>query len=286
MDTTVKGGSFLYRAVVADLVLYGLGHHFPRLIDRADKMGAGEQLEARRAFFMRNLNHTLASTVAHRAAAGHHPSTVTLLGASTPVSGCSRHTRPISLTESLASGAEEQPTNQYTQRWHMMPRFDQVARWLAADAGARFLDVAKLSAQRPDAAMARYMPNAGALDEDCLHFCMPGPVDTWVRLLHNLWSRPSMRAALDASGGRGRPGPFFALNTTRWLGERSAGHSVEGGCNRRAAEPRKRCIDSIVSRHWWWPFANHTRRPKAAKAAGAAGKGAKGKKRSKGRRRR
>ena len=127
MDTTVKGGSFLYRAVVSDLVLYGLGHHFPRLIDRADKMGAGEQLEARRAFFMRNLNHTLASTVAHRAAAGHDPSTVTLLGASTPVSGCSRYTQPISLTESLASGAEEQPTNQYTQRWHMMPRFDQVA---------------------------------------------------------------------------------------------------------------------------------------------------------------
>ena len=411
MDTTVKGGSFLYRAVAADLVLYGLGHHFPRIIDRADKMGAEEQLEARRAFFMRNLNHTLASTIAHRAAAGHHPSTVTLLGATTPVSGCSRYTRPISLTESLASGAEEQPTNQYTHRWQMMPRFNQVAtaathtpqctaydllhatipcdhslmnscylnslqppptspprhthaapppglaparshpnsspsphphphphqvaRWLAADTGARFLDVAKLSAQRPDAAMARFMPKAGALDEDCeptrpaepppdlhpptactwlhpaargtrhgadrlhpapctlhprplplagLHVCMPGPVDTWVRLLHNLWSRPSMRAAMDASGSRSRPGPFFALNTTRWLGERSAGHSVEQGCSRRAAEPRRRCIDSIVSRHWWWPFANNTRRPKAAKAASAAGKGAKGKRRSKGRR--
>ena len=127
MDTTVKGGSFLYRAVVADLVLYGLGHHFPRIIDRADKMGAEEQLEARRAFFTRNLNHTLASTIAHRAAAGHHPSTVTLLGATTPVSGCSRFTRPISLTESLASGAEELPTNQYSQRWQMMPRFNQVA---------------------------------------------------------------------------------------------------------------------------------------------------------------
>ena len=172
--------------------------------------------------------------------------------------------------------------------------------------------------------MARFMPKAGALDEDCelrtpaealpctrlpaargmaptagtlhprtlaslaslagLHFCMPGPVDSWVRLLHNLWSRPSMKAAMDASGSRSRPGPFFALNTTRWLGERSAGHSVEQGCSRRAAEPRRRCIDSIVSRHWWWPFANNTRRPKAAKAAAAAGKGAKGKWRSKGRR--
>ena len=117
-----------------------------------------------------------------------------------------------------------------------------------------------------------------------LHFCMPGPVDSWVRLLYNLWSRPSMKAAMDASGSRSRPGPFFALNTTRWLGERSAGHSVEQGCSRRAAEPRRRCIDSIVSRHWWWPFANNTRRPKAAKAAAAAGKGAKGKWRSKGRR--
>ena len=26
-------------------------------------------------------------------------------------------------------------------------------------------------------------------------------------------------------------------------------------------------VDAIVSRHWWWPFANNTRRPKA-KAAG------------------
>ena len=118
-----------------------------------------------------------------------------------------------------------------------------------------------------------------------LHFCMPGPVDTWVRLLHNLWSRPSMRSAMDVSG-RHRPGAFFALNTTRWLGERSAGHSVEQGCRRNAVDPARRCIDSIVSRHWWWPFANNTRRPKAVKAAAAAGKGAKGRRRSKGPRRR
>ena len=166
-DTTVKGGNFIQRAVVADLVLYGVGHHFPSIMERAEKLGAFEQLEARRAFFMRNLNHTLTSTISHRAAAGHHPATVTLLGATTPVPGCSRYRRPISLTESLGSGAEEQVRNQYTERWQMMPRFNQVARWLAADSGARFLDVAKLSAQRPDAAMARFMPKAGTLDEDC-----------------------------------------------------------------------------------------------------------------------
>jgi hypothetical protein len=121
----------------------------------------------RRAFFLRNLNFTLTSTLRHRAERGRHPSSVTLLGATTPVSGCSRFVRPVSLSDSLGSGAEEQPRNQYTLRWQMMPRFNQIAAWLAADTGARFLDVAKLSAQRPDAAMARFMPKAGALDEDC-----------------------------------------------------------------------------------------------------------------------
>ena len=94
---------------------------------------------------------------------------------------------------------------------------------------------------------------------------MPGPVDTWVRLLHNLWSRPFMRAVLD--GDSRQPRAFFALNTTRWLGERAAGHSIEQGCRRTG---RARCVDAIVSRHWWWPFANNTRRPKA-KAAGLLG---------------
>jgi len=275
-DTTVKGGSFIQRSIEADLVLYGLGHHFPRIMDRAEKMGALEQQQSRRAFFLRNLNYTLASTIAHRARFGRHPATVTLIGTSSPVSGCSRFARPISLADSLGASAEERELNQYNVRWQMMPRFNRIAKWLAADLGASFLDVAAISAQRPDAAMARFWPKAGSLDEDCLHYCMPGPIDTWTRLLHGHWLRLAVELGMPASAVDGvsrsgsgggwhemRPRAFFASNMTRWLGERNAANSIER-CGPRASLPGLACIDSIVSRHWWWPFFNNTKKPTPA----------------------
>jgi len=58
-------------------------------------------------------------------------------------------------------------------------------RYVARGAGIHYLDIAAPSAMRPDAAMARFWGDAGKVKEDCLHYCMPGPVDTWSTLIYN-----------------------------------------------------------------------------------------------------
>ena len=125
------------------------------------------------------------------------------------------------------------------------------------------------SVRSPDAAMARFQPNAGAMDEDCLHFCLPGPVDTWSQLLFNLWSRPALQQRIANGGAEPGSGRWFAVNATKWVGERASAHHMEG-CRRSGT-----CIDAVVSREWWWPFVNlsaHRPRTDGAPNAKAAGR--------------
>ena len=59
---------------------------------------------ARVGFFARNLNHTLTSLLARRAAWGHtDPATVVVLGTSTPVRGCAQYTAPLPLGEAVSA---------------------------------------------------------------------------------------------------------------------------------------------------------------------------------------
>lgn len=67
-------------------------------------------------------------------------------------------------------------------------------RYVARGAGIHYLDIAAPSAMRPDAAMARFWGDAGKVKEDCLHYCMPGPVDTWSTLIYN-WLASSVVAS-------------------------------------------------------------------------------------------
>ena len=84
----------------ADIVLLGLGHHFPRALMLAEKWshweGSVVAKRARVGFFGRNLNHTLTSLLSRRAAWGRKdPASVVLLGTSTPVRGCARFAHPL-----------------------------------------------------------------------------------------------------------------------------------------------------------------------------------------------
>lgn len=80
-------------------------------------------------------------------------------------------------------------------------RMNALAEYLASEHGVRFVDVAAPSAQRPDGAMARFWPNAGARKEDCVHYCLPGVIDAWSTLLYN-WMR---HLGGSASSARARP---------------------------------------------------------------------------------
>ena len=179
----------------ADLVVLGLGHHFPGSLDMAieKRRGGGDPMLGRmthHAFLPANLNHTLASLIAARAAHGHEepPSkSIMLVGTTTPVAGCSRFHSPISMAKFSEANYDHRRTVD-SPMWLSYARHNQLGKWVAKSHGIHFLDVSQASAQRPDGAMARFWPEGGyktacngngncALKDDCVHYCLPGPGD-------------------------------------------------------------------------------------------------------------
>ena len=258
----------------ADVVLLGVGHHHPRALMLAEKwatVGGNEAArKARVGFFGRNLNHTLVSLLARRASWGHRdPASVVLLGTSTPVRGCARFKRPLSELEAIevAAGGGDGGGNVTTNelRWQQYPLFNQVARSLAVATGASFLDVTGPSALRPDGAMGGYwlkgnprLNPKGNSQLDCVHYCLPGVVDTWNVLLYNLLSAPRLQRALAqtpaggrAAGQRGSGRRFFAANASEWLREKGYAERFEkctfGGHGAQRCEARMQQLP-------WWAF--------------------------------
>lgn len=260
---------FANRVADADLLILGTGHHYPHV-----EQPPGE--ETSDALFVRSLNHTLSRAIAVRAAAGHGPGSVVLLGPPAPVAGCSRYSRPITMAEALSVNSS---LAKWSRNWQITRGFGVMAQALAAELGFGFLDIAPLSAQRPDDTLGRWCrlagfdcykrlkqislqkhqaakqaarkaaaaaaasagtgtgsgkgkgsgrrlnpsssaeaqidPAADYWEEDCLHTCLPGPVDEYVRLLFNLLPGRATRTAL-AHGGSGG-GRFFGKNLSTWL---------------------------------------------------------------------
>lgn len=257
---------FANRVADADVLILGTGHHYPHV-----KRPPGEASSD--AVFARSLNHTLSRVNAVRAAAGHGPASVVLLGPPAPVAGCSRYSRPITMVEALSVNSS---LAKWSHNWQIARGFGMMAQALAAELGFGFLDVAPLSMQRPDDTLGRWCRLAGFdcykqlglislqkhqagvkqaarqaivaataaaaaatagkgdgrrlesvdaasidtaadyLEEDCLHTCLPGPVDEYVRLLFNLLLGRASRAALAGGGGSGQR-RFFSKNLSSWL---------------------------------------------------------------------
>ncbi len=261
----------------ADVLVLGVGHHFPRSLmlaekgARASRRGAEVARRARIAFFARNLNHTLASALEARAAWGRtHPASVVVLGSTTPVRSCARYREPLSLSRAVealaAGGADPEPPSANEERWQHYPRYNQLARWLATAAGATFVDVAAPSARRPDGAMGGFWPPGSPRQRDCVHSCMPGPVDSWSVMLSNLLrSAPLRRALAEAPGGAAAgAGRRFFENATQWLTARGFSERLEAcgaaagrGGGRERALQRARGLHECAGglhRHSWWAF--------------------------------
>jgi uncharacterized membrane protein YgcG len=223
----------------ADIVLLGVGHHFPRSLMLAEKWSyMGGEEAARRArigFFSRNLNHTLSSLLWRRAAWGRKdPASVVLMGASTPVRGCERFHAPLAASDAISVAAGGQSANGEAQsnvtanelRWTQYARYNEIARSLAATYDASFIDVAAPSALRADGAMGGYWPAGDARQRDCVHYCLPGVVDMWPTLLYNLLTSTRLRKALDEH----RRGPAAgATGVTGQQQQRASSASGGGG---------------------------------------------------------
>ena len=143
-DTTIKGATFVQRALDADLVVFGIGHHLPRVMDRLNKLGARGLAEKRDAFFARNLNHALSRALRMRAARGRDR-LARPRRRDDPRLGLLALGEPISLAS--VGTAAGPPPGQYTSRWQACRTTRW--RWLAQSAGARFVDVAAPSSRSP-----------------------------------------------------------------------------------------------------------------------------------------
>jgi hypothetical protein len=115
-------------------------------------------------------------------------SSILVVGTTTPVAGCSRFAAPITPYEySTASYAQRRTVD--SPMWLSYARTNQLGAFVARGLGVRFLDVAEASAMRPDGAMARFWrenwARTGKIKEDCVHYCLPGPVDAWSTLVYD-----------------------------------------------------------------------------------------------------
>ena len=180
------------------------------------------------------------------------PASVVILGTSTPVRTCARFRRPLGAAEAveIAAAGGDAPGNVTTNelRWMEYPRYNQIARTLAVATGASFIDVAAPSALRPDGAMGGYWPStltpSGQNKQlDCVHYCLPGVVDTWNALLYNLLTSPRLRRALDgspppaerAAGEQLARGAGGGGRSSAKLGSGTKGSSAKGGAAKGSA---------------------------------------------------
>ena len=238
--------------------------------------------KARVGFFARNLNHTLASLLWRRAAWGHKdPQSVVILGTSTPVRGCARFTAPLKASGEaidVAAGGGDESGNVTSNelRWMQYARFNEVARRLAESCGTSFLDGAAPAARRPAGAVGRVLPpgshgNGKSKQLDCVHYCLPGVVDTWPTLLYNLLTSRHLKAALGAVDADGKDGGargshprmrFLSANASEWLRVKGYAERFEGCMPSRgrlgACEHRMQSLP-------WWPFRCIESRDRAAR---------------------
>jgi hypothetical protein len=223
----------------ADVVILGVGQHYASMLERAGGAGraARQQIVA---LFTHTVNHTLSSLAAARESRGRDPSRVLLLGASQPAQPCGQAVKlPRSSSVDAAAGTRDgEPSPSalpewVTQSWDHIPRLNAIAKKVAAELGVRFLGLEALTAMRADGAVgSRRQPKANATHaevrmadgvkrwlafeeatriaaarpmDDCVHYCMPGVVDTVAQLVYNalvaMGDRPNDRPGAAAQQG-------------------------------------------------------------------------------------
>uniref|UniRef100_A0A7S4FA89 Trichome birefringence-like C-terminal domain-containing protein n=1 Tax=Chrysotila carterae TaxID=13221 RepID=A0A7S4FA89_CHRCT len=278
---TVMNKQFAQRAVRdANIVVLGVGQHPSVYLEATSP----ERRHAAWAFFSQNLNNTLAHLIAHRRTQGFNStSSVVLVGPSVPVPGCAHVQRPQRVAEALRLEAFAAGTAQYGPSWWHNARVNQLSTWLAASHGVSYLDVAARSIQRADTAMKSWPVidrwRRRATVDDCMHYCLPGAVDTFSQMLFQTlerrrretptpWRGQDSGPAVDQSmeqrgrrqGARARAvlcasqsasrdctrGRFFRMGAV-WLKVRGAGCALE---QRHPVQLRGERTTDL----WWWPI--------------------------------
>lgn len=249
---------FTVRATEADLVVLGIGQHFPlmaaALLARASPMPLAAldaaTLEISHAF----VNHSLASLTRARASIGKPAGSVVLVGSSVAVPNCSLHDVPADGEDAGAVGYAADPQEdagryRYLHSWRLNAQLNSISAHVASELGMPYLSLSRPSLQRADAAHGNETEGI----EDCVHYCTPGPVDAWATLLYNLlqWREPvwQRRAAAGAQ-------VFGKIDARSWVANKSVAARLELPCRPGGslAGSDLRCGQALHDLDWW-PYA-------------------------------
>ena len=91
--------------------------------------------------------------------------------------GCANVSEPLK---------ERQPLDIQPYNWDKFPRQNEIARAEVEAVGGIYMDVETLSRLRADGHQGLIRETGST---DCLHYCLPGPLDSWVQLLYNILMR-------------------------------------------------------------------------------------------------
>lgn len=81
-------------------------------------------------------------------------------------------------TEPLLEPLSEEQMMTLPYGWSHAQRRNAIARAIVQEAGGLFIDMAALLNVRPDGHVG---------GQDCLRYCIPGPLDTWAQILYNVF---------------------------------------------------------------------------------------------------
>ena len=260
--------SFNSAAIKSDVVVLCVGQHYantgsPFYDGVRDSWGKNTQFGSQgltwHTVFQQSLNATLSSMLASRRLLGFPRSSVVLMSTTKPVPRCWEYDEPIGSAAEIQRwphGDRVYPSNKshYALQWEGWHRHRETARRVAAKTGVAFLDMFPLAGKRPDATIGRhYLPPlrkignrtvewGGVVAEgDCVHFCLPGPPDTWSRLLFN--------HVLDELDWRSPSPSQSRMQSEAWL-EYPSSYIMGAREHLNAAEK----LQEKLQTPWWWPY--------------------------------
>lgn len=104
-------------------------------------------------------------------------------GTHAPIPSCHVLDDPLPVPFPYAYAAEHDPVMR-SYHWAEFDRQNALAARLARLHNFTFLDVHYATSLRPGG----HMPSRKAAAGDCAHYCLPGPIDEWTKLLLALWT--------------------------------------------------------------------------------------------------
>jgi hypothetical protein len=195
---------FMKSALSADVVVLGTGHHFHDA--NGEPYWQSFVANDPSSLLERILTNTLSQLVAGRARDGRPSTSLVLMSPTTALPGCHNDAVPIEMNEALSrlsrggwSVGRSSKNSIFAGQWsrwrtHVLP----TTRAIATAAGVSYLDISSIAATRPDMHLGtwRRWDDRRPLAEDrrdCVHYCLPGPPDTFARLLFNQLQSQSQR---------------------------------------------------------------------------------------------